>query len=112
MVFWRRKKQHPSKDPTAIGNLLVETGFCTREDLDRVLRIQEEHPDQLLGEYLVSHGVIDEHTLHIAILKQRALRGTSRGRDVRAFAQAATAKTLAVSGSVDQFVLDFFDKVK
>ena len=50
--------------PMCIGNLLVELGYISSEDFQRVMRIQSvDSNHKKLGEILLEHRLIDEHAL-------------------------------------------------
>ncbi len=53
-----------SRMPMCIGNLLLELGCISFEDVQRALKIQREDPNpRKLGEILLELGLIDEHAL-------------------------------------------------
>ena len=53
-----------SRVPMCIGNLLVELGYISFEDVKRALKIQsEDRTHQKLGQILLQHRLIDEHAL-------------------------------------------------
>lgn len=60
-----------SRVPMCIGNLLVELGYIPSDDIQRALMIQSESPShKKLGEILLEHRLIDEHSLIEALSLQ------------------------------------------
>jgi type IV pilus assembly protein PilB len=53
-----------------IGEMLLDAGIITKEQLDNVLEIQKNEKDKKLGELLVSQGIIDKKTLMEYVLTQ------------------------------------------
>ena len=47
-----------------LGELLIELGIITRQDLERVLAIQREHPEKRIGQILVESNLIEEKKLY------------------------------------------------
>lgn len=75
----------------SLGELLVECGLVTEDQLDLAVRFQKQNADIMLGEALVKIGALDRDTLEVLLTKQRALR--RRGdRDVIDLARAAARR--------------------
>jgi len=91
----------PENDPLSLGNLLIASGHCTQGDIDSALT----HRDEMMGEYMVRHGIISRDVLEVMLAKQRAARGGNGA--IAAFAQLAVdrAKRLGDNlGSLDKLV--------
>ena len=67
--------KRPEEDPTSIGNVLVDLGFITVQDLERAVREFKELKEEFLGEFLIRKTQLTEDQLHLALLKQSELRG-------------------------------------
>lgn len=59
--------------PDSIGNMAVERGYITTEDLAEALRVQRER--MKLGQILVELGKLSEEQLECLLLEQRIRRG-------------------------------------
>ena len=57
-------------DRKKIGEILVERGLITSQDLERALRHQKNFPGSFLGEILVSLGVLTEIDIVTALVLQ------------------------------------------
>lgn len=81
MINWLRKKaleRRLSKEEANIGNVLVELGLVTREQLVEGVKVKVESGgprEQKLGEVLISLGYITHPQLERALKVQAALRG-------------------------------------
>ena len=78
-----------ASDPSSLGNVLMELGYVTQEELDRVLDLQTTL-DSLMGSLLLSEGVISEKQLRQATEIQQGLR--SKSKYDRAMAAAGVAE--------------------
>jgi hypothetical protein len=56
-----------------LGRVLVEKGFLTNAELERVLDEQREHPDRLLGEILVADAFVSGYELAEALAEQQGV---------------------------------------
>jgi hypothetical protein len=56
-----------------LGQVLVEKGFVTEAELQRVLAEQKQHPARRLGEILVADGYISGSELALALAEQHGL---------------------------------------
>lgn len=78
MLFKRKKINaltSPKRDPTSIGNLVVQSGFCTREEFDTFLgEFQSLEVGQLLGQFLIAKGVMSEEQLEMLLIRQQTSR--------------------------------------
>jgi len=52
-----------AEEKKKIGELLVEAGLITQEQVQKVLEIQKSNPDRKFGEVVVNEGFIDKKTL-------------------------------------------------
>ena len=53
-----------------IGQILVDLGFITDDQLEQLLEEQEQHPGQLLGKLAEAQGLINEEQLAQALAEQ------------------------------------------
>lgn len=106
----RKNAQCVSSDPTAIGNLLVTGGYCSRSEVIDALLVQRQSPDILLGEHLVHRGVIEVNALSVVVARQKALRG-KKPKAVRELAREAVKQAADVPAKIDQVFGDFLEKV-
>ena len=67
------KSLDPESDKSSLGNLAVELGYCSDEELRRALRIQNERIP--LGEILVEIGAISRDYLDDLLVDQKIQRG-------------------------------------
>ena len=60
---------HPAmlKEDAEIGNFLVENGLITNEILNEVISIQKDNPKRLIGEILVTLGVMAKEEIIMAV---------------------------------------------
>lgn len=69
-------------DPTSIGNILIELGFCEQHDIDVAL---DEIEQKRMGETLVAMDVIDADQLDRALKLQRLRRRQMSPREESEF---------------------------
>ena len=69
----KRKSMTPYTDPTSIGNLAIEKGYATKEQVDLAVKKQEER--QPLGMILVEQGILTEVQLAELLIDQESRRG-------------------------------------
>lgn len=67
---------HPEKQPTKLGEILIEMGYMTQWQLDRCLQRQKEihifdYKHKLLGEIIVEAGFITDEQLRQALSEQK-----------------------------------------
>lgn len=67
------KSTDPEVDRSSLGNLAVELGYCSEDELRRALRIQNERLP--LGEILVEIGAIPRDYLDDLLIDQKVQRG-------------------------------------
>ena len=58
-----------------IGQVLVDLGFITDEQLELLVEEQQQHPGQLLGKVAIDMGLINEEQLAQALAEQLAHAG-------------------------------------
>ena len=68
----------PEEDPNSIGNLAVEKGFITQEDLTRAVTIQKERLP--LGEILIDMGKLSRDQLEELLFEQDVRKGNVKDR--------------------------------
>lgn len=78
---YHRDKNSAQNDKTSIGNVLLDLGLVTTEQLSKALNIQEAQSPEL-GTILIDLGAIDKTQLEFALLKQKELRGDASTREV------------------------------
>src|SRR5579863_6854307 len=71
--FWRRKKL----EQTNIGNVLIQMGLITRDQLEAAVAIKQSGTTDFLGEILVSTGAVTRSQLERALFRQKKSRGVS-----------------------------------
>lgn len=98
MRFWKRER--PELDPTSLGNLLVQAGLCSEAQLREAVLVKRGKEDQLLGETMVSMGVLSPLLLQAILEQQSALRARGASR-AKKYAHTAARTTLALSGSLE-----------
>lgn len=54
-----------------LGNILLNMGAITEEDLQHALHIKKENPDKLIGEIIVEKGFASHKHINIALDEQR-----------------------------------------
>lgn len=69
-----KKNLMPEKDPSSIGNILVDMGFLDEKRLlDLVAKFQASK-DELLGEFIMRHTELMTEQIEIALIHQKRLR--------------------------------------
>lgn len=71
------------EDDTSIGNILVELGFVTDDQLKEAVEIQRRANP--LGKILVEMGAITDEQLDEALMQQRIKRGEASNREQTLF---------------------------
>jgi len=80
----------PKDDQTSLGNILLEWGLITKEQLTKALQEQETlRGDDLLGRLLVAGGACTAEDIDMAMSAQASMRAT--GKTKRALAVADLA---------------------
>jgi hypothetical protein len=70
----RRKLSKASRDITSLGNVLLDLGYCKKDELASAIEEQSESLPRL-GELLITRGIITRDQLSHALLRQEVLRG-------------------------------------
>lgn len=78
-LFSRAAEVKPSENPDSIGNLAIEKGYITTDDLAEALRVQRER--MKLGQILVDLGKLSEEQLDCLLLEQRLRKGEKVSHD-------------------------------
>ena len=81
-------------DETSLGNILVELGFISKEQLQEAIAVQRTRVPEI-GGILVELGFITQEQLEEALLKQRILRGKAKPREVTDFERAKRKRASA-----------------
>lgn len=71
----KKKKLSPERDPSSIGNILVDMGFLNESRLLSLIDRFRASKDELLGEYIVRHTELTEEQVEVALMRQKRLRG-------------------------------------
>lgn len=82
-MFWKKTKQEqpdPVDDFSSFGNVLVNMGLLTKEDLFGLLSIQQQSKEIKIGELAIRYGFITEQQLKDAVELQNKIR-TTKGTD-------------------------------
>jgi len=75
----------PEADPTSIGNIIVNLGFITEEQLSEAVKEFKASKEELLGQFLLRQTPLTESQLKIALDKQDRLRKPTHATVVQAF---------------------------
>lgn len=97
-----RKRSIPTTsadDPSSLGNLVLQDGLCSPEQLKQALQEVQDAHDTRLGEVLVRHGIVSPFVLAKLLERQRAHRAPSRER-TRRVVQLVVEHTQALSASL------------
>jgi len=100
MSLLKRAKDDPMSDPTSLGSLLIESGRCTKDQLQAAYDYQTQNRDILIGEVLIKMGVINQSIMDEILARQKVLR-KSTAKNVAEYVQVAAKHTLILSGSLD-----------
>ena len=72
-------KDQEDKRLRKLGEILVEQSVITDADLEEALRLQTEHEEKKLGEILVESGKVDINDLDLAVSNQEKMRSEKLG---------------------------------
>lgn len=78
--MWKRNKITPDKDPTSIGNILVELGLITQNQLVELVSEFQKSKEKLLGEFILEHSNLTLSQIELALVRQKRLRGEISNR--------------------------------
>lgn len=95
-------------DPTSIGNILIELGFCSKTDIETAL---EKFESQRMGEVLISMEVIDADQLDRALQLQRMKRRQMSPQEEREFAKRQRVALVTELSELQSNALAFAAKV-
>lgn len=70
----------PEADPSSIGNLAIELGYITEDELRQAVQVQQQRLP--LGRILVEMGKLTEAQLSDLLFEQRVRRGEIRDKAV------------------------------
>jgi len=73
--MWRKKNISPDKDPTSIGNILVELKLLSNDELVKLVGEFRKSKEKLLGEFILEHSNLTQAQIEIALVRQKRLRG-------------------------------------
>lgn len=76
----RAETHMPEADPTSIGNLAVELGYITTDELMAAIHTQQQRLP--LGRLLVDMGKLTEEELSDLLFEQKVRRGEIKNKDV------------------------------
>ena len=97
-------------DPTSIGNVLINLGFCQPNDIQRVLEIMTN--PKRMGELLMEMEIITPPQLEWALIYQRLLRRQATVADAKAFAHKQRIMLCTELKAVRGRALALADKIK
>lgn len=97
-------KRPPEEDPASIGNILVEMGLLTEDELARLVSDFNASKDRRLGEYIVRHTRITEHHIKLALAKQQRMRGKTNEATVVSLMEIAQTTHERVMNGADQLL--------
>jgi hypothetical protein len=106
-----------AKDPTSLGNILLNLGLLKPTDLDRGLAFQVDNPDVMLGESLVKIGVIPREIVDEVVEIQKLIREgkNAQGEVVLrkiSKAEAQTQKTMTALDELTEVQAQLIRKLK
>lgn len=70
----------PESDPSSIGNLAVELGYITMDELRTAVKMQQQRLP--LGRILMEMGKLTEEQLEDLLFEQRVRRGEIKDKDL------------------------------
>jgi hypothetical protein len=80
----------PKEDPTSLGNILLEWGVITKDQLDKALEEQQYlRGDDLLGRLLIAAGACGEDEIRTAMSAQLSMRAAGSHKSAMAVADLA-----------------------
>jgi hypothetical protein len=71
----KRRSVRAERDASSLGNILVDLGYCSRDDINIIVNNPARSITSLLGERLVRADIITREQLEHALMRQRVLRG-------------------------------------
>lgn len=82
--------KEPKEDPTSLGNILLEWGVITKDQLKQALEEQQHlRGDALLGRLLIAAGACGEDEIRTAMSAQISMREVGRHKSAMAVADLA-----------------------
>jgi hypothetical protein len=109
LTFRKTKKETPPKeDPSSIGNIALELGYITQEELNAAVGVQQQRLP--LGRILVDMGKLTETQLEELLFEQRVRRGEINDKGV--MAQHERAKLHQKMGEVQAGFRELRDDAK
>jgi hypothetical protein len=88
-----RNRVEAQRDATSLGNMLLEVGQISPEQLVDALKFQDENPDVMLGEALIRLDIVERGIVEQLLIMQQAKRGGRRQMaEVIELAAAGTRK--------------------
>jgi hypothetical protein len=96
------RKGDPHQDVTSIGNLLIDAGICTKEQVQKAICYQCDNPDAMLGEALVQLGSLTRDQLDVILARQEIMRSNGRGKGISRLANLTTERIGRASTKVDE----------
>ena len=92
------RAKDPYLDPTSIGNLAIQKGYATLEQVSAAIKKQEER--QPLGVILMEQGVITESQLDELLIEQEIKRRKLKPREAsKLWTEYRRSKMREVAGS-------------
>lgn len=100
-MFWNGKDKKADAEDTSLGNVLLDLGHISRDDLKQALEIQKSKAPRI-GEILIELELATEDQVYEAVLKQKMLRGKASDREITDFHRHLRKKAFkAANVSVD-----------
>lgn len=87
----------PKEDPSSLGNVLIDLGVVTRDELDSVLARQKALGEGLLGVLVCEHGLCTTRDVARAMEIQAQMREGRAAEATLGFQSAATEEMSTVS---------------
>ena len=95
-------------DPTAIGNLLIGLGYCSKDDIESALSEMEQ---RRVGETLVAMNVISAEQLDRALKLQRMKRRQMSPQEEQEFKHGQRSALISELGEMQTNAMAFCEKV-
>lgn len=96
-------KLPPEKDPTSIGNILVEMGLLTEEKLAQLVADFRDAKEELLGEFIIRHTELTTSQVEMALIRQKRLRGRTN--------EAMVVRLMEISRDAHEKIIDRADQL-
>jgi hypothetical protein len=101
---WTKRWRKKAPEVDRIGELLIEGGALTSEQLAQAVEQQRRGDPRPLCTLLFELGLVSQHEIDVALVRQRARRGRFSHHDGLRALDSAHMSTQSVSSSLDELV--------